>query len=52
MIDSVTSLPLKCNAKFFGHFEKVHLVFGKILSNFWQFFYSSGQIFICQILND
>ena len=32
--------------KHFGHFESVHLVFGKILSLFWQICNANGQIFI------
>ena len=32
--------------KNFGHFERVHLVFGHILRLFWQILYAIGQNFI------
>ena len=34
------------DTSYFGHFESVHFVFGKILSSFWQICYAIGKIFI------
>ena len=48
------NLPLWHNVKNFGHFERVHLVFGNILGLLWQIIYAFGHFFSvvnAQILN-